>query len=70
MRREPGCLTFIFYEDRNIPDRFYLYEVYSNTTAFLEHLKTEHVKKFVASIPTLSTSSPADLHQLDEIEVP
>lgn len=70
VRRESGCVAFIPYEARDVPRRFYLYEVYANTAAFLRHLETEHVKRFVAGIPTLSTSSPADLHQLDEIAVP
>ena len=30
VRREPGCLTFTAYEVRDVPGRFYLYEVYAS----------------------------------------
>jgi hypothetical protein len=30
VRREPGCLTFTAYEARDVPGRFYLYEVYGH----------------------------------------
>lgn len=30
VRREPGCLTFTAYEARDVPGRFYLYEVYAS----------------------------------------
>ena len=31
VRREPGCLTFTAYEARDVPGRFYLYEVYASS---------------------------------------
>src|ERR1700735_2414451 len=34
VRREPGCLTFTAYEARDVPGRFYLYEVYASAAAF------------------------------------
>ena len=30
VRREPGCVTFVPYQDHGRPGRFYLYEVYAD----------------------------------------
>jgi len=70
VRQEPGCLTFTAYEARDIPGRFYLYEVYADAAAFAAHLKTDHVHTFISSIPELSTGGPSSLIQLDEIPIP
>jgi quinol monooxygenase YgiN len=71
VRREPGCVTFTPYQDHGHPGRFYLYEVYANLPAFRQHLRTPHVRRFIAALPTFSTSSgAAALTQLDEILVP
>ena len=69
VRREPGCLTFTAYEARDVPGRFYLYEVYASTAAFTEHLQTKPVHDFIAAVPALSTAQPGSLVQLDEIIV-
>jgi quinol monooxygenase YgiN len=67
VRREPGCLAFTAYQARDAEGRFYLYEVYASAAAFAEHLQTEHVHRFIASIPALSTSGPDSLIQLEEV---
>jgi len=69
VRREPGCLAFTAYQARDAEGRFYLYEVYASAAAFAEHLQTEHVHRFIASIPALSTSGPGSLIQLEEVPV-
>ena len=69
VRREPGCLTFTAYEARDVPGRFYLYEVYASAAAFAEHLQTQAVHDFIAAVPALSTAQPGSLVQLDEITV-
>ena len=69
VRREPGCLTFTAYEARDVPGRFYLYEVYASAAAFAEHLQTQPVHDFIASVPAFSTAQPGSLMQLDEITV-
>ncbi|GAB2539562.1 putative quinol monooxygenase [Nocardia heshunensis] len=69
VRTEPGCVTFTAYEARDLPGRFYLYEIYTNAAAFNAHLQTRHVHEFIASIPALSTGGPASLIQLDEVPV-
>jgi quinol monooxygenase YgiN len=65
----PGCLTFTAYEARDVPGRFYLYEVYASAASFAEHLQTQPVHDFIASVPALSTAQPGSLVQLDEITV-
>ncbi|WP_327139710.1 putative quinol monooxygenase [Nocardia sp. NBC_01327] len=70
VRNEPGCVTFTAYEARDIPGRFYLYEIYTSAAAFDAHLATGHVHDFIASIPALSTGGPGSLFQLNEIPIP
>jgi len=70
VRQEPGCITFTAYEARDTPGRFYLYEVYTDATAFATHLTTDHVHTFISSIPQLSTAGPGSLIQLNEIPIP
>ena len=70
VRQEPGCVTFVAYEARDTPGRFYLYEVYTDAAAFDAHLKTDHVHAFISAIPALSTGGPGSLIQLNEIPVP
>ncbi len=69
VRREPGCVTFTAYEARDVPGRFYLYEVYTDAAAFDTHLQTEHVHRFISAIPALSTGGLDSLVQLNEIPV-
>ena len=58
------------YEARDVEGRFYLYEIYTDAAPFDTHLHTEHVRRFIASLPALSIGGPSDLVQLDEIVVP
>jgi quinol monooxygenase YgiN len=69
VRREPGCVTFTAYEARDTPGRFYLYEVYADAAAFDAHLNTQHVRRFISSIPALSTGGPGSLIQLNEVPI-
>lgn len=69
VRAEPGCVTFTAYEARDVPGRFYLYEVYFDAAAFAAHLTTDHVHRFIAAIPELSTGGADSLVQLDEIPI-
>ena len=69
VRQEPGCVTFTAYEARDVPGRFYLYEVYTDAAAFAAHLRTEHVHRFISALPALSTGGPDSLVQLDEIPI-
>lgn len=70
VRTEPGCVTFTAYQARDLPGRFYLYEIYTDAAAFAAHLDTAHTRAFIAAIPRLSTGGPGSLIQLDEIPIP
>jgi quinol monooxygenase YgiN len=71
VRQEPGCLAFVPYQQHDAPERFYLYEVYRNLDAFRIHLRTDHVKHFVATAPAYCINDTSHaLVQLDEILLP
>ena len=70
VRREPGCLTFTAYEARDAPGRFYLYEIYADTSAFRAHLTTDHVAHFFTELAQLSTADAQSLVQLIELPAP
>ena len=71
VRREPGCLTFIPYEDHSRTGRFYLYEIYQDLDTFKTHLRSDHVKHFVATVSSLSSNGAGNaLVQLDELPIP
>ena len=44
VRDEPGCFRFDILQDKSLPTRFYLYEVYRDEEAFQAHLETPHYK--------------------------
>lgn len=68
VRREPGCLAFIPYQQHSVAGRFYLYEMYRDLDAFRTHLTTEQVKHFAARVPPLcTTDTTTALIHLDEI---
>ena len=45
VRDEPGCLRFDVFEDLADENRYLLYEVYTDETAFQDHLDTQHAKR-------------------------
>jgi quinol monooxygenase YgiN len=70
-RDDPGPRPMIAVLDARpgLAGRFYLDEVYASAASFAEHLLTQPVHDFIASVPTLSTAQPGSLVQLDEITV-
>lgn len=70
VRREPGCLTFVPYQDLGTDGRFYLYEIYRDVDAFKDHLQTAHVRKFFEALAQHSTTTAQNLTQLAELDVP
>ncbi len=43
---EPGCLRFNVIQDRENPNKIYLFEVYKDKAAFDAHLQTPHFIKW------------------------
>ena len=70
VRREPGCLTFVPYQDLGTEGRFHLYEIYRDLNAFQDHLQTGHVGKFFDALAQHSTTTAQNLIQLAELDVP
>ena len=50
LEREADCVQFDVCADRVDPCRYFLYEIYTNDTAFKVHLESEHFKEFSAQI--------------------
>lgn len=69
VRQEPGCRTFVPYEEVAVPGRFHLHEVYADVGAFQDHLRTEHVRRFFDALAAHSTASAQNLVQLTELDV-
>jgi quinol monooxygenase YgiN len=46
-RAEPGCVTFIAYQDHGDPDHFALYEQYVDEAAFETHRQSPHFAAYV-----------------------
>lgn len=45
VRDEPGCVRFDVFQDDGEKNRYLLYEVYTNETAFQDHLATPHAQR-------------------------
>ena len=50
-RREPGCLTYSFYEDAAAPNQFLFFEQWRNRAAFDAHHADAKIKDYEAKIP-------------------
>jgi (4S)-4-hydroxy-5-phosphonooxypentane-2,3-dione isomerase len=55
-RAEPGCVAFVAYRSTDDPDVFALYEQYVDDTAFQQHRRTAHFKKYIENgvVPLLA----------------
>src|SRR5262245_55346102 len=52
-RKEPGCLHYAFTADFGNSNRFHLSEIWVDEGALVEHLQTEHMATFMATLPEL-----------------
>lgn len=50
-RKEPGCISYTFYQSPMSPVSFIFYEEYKDGEAFNNHANSEHFKVFAAAIP-------------------
>jgi len=50
-RREPGCLTYSFYEDATAPNQFLFFEQWRNRAAFDAHHASPDIQAYEARIP-------------------
>lgn len=54
--KEPDCLVFDVCNDPAAPNRFFLYEVYSDEAAFELHLKSDHFLDFDQKVADMVVS--------------
>ena len=69
VRKERGCVCFVPYEALDAEGDFHRYEIYANPAAFEERLQADHVRRYMASAPTLSRSELSELVQVAELHV-
>ncbi len=50
LTRETGCHRFDVSVDPQTPDRFFLYEIYTDDGAFEAHRQTDHYRQFSATV--------------------
>ncbi len=61
--KEQDCLVFDVCNDVEKPNRFFLYEVYSDEAAFDLHLKSDHFLEFDKKVASMVTSKTVDRWQ-------
>jgi quinol monooxygenase YgiN len=56
-RGEPGCRLFVVQRDRDVANRFVLYEQYEDEAAYARHQETDHFERIVRGqiIPMLES---------------
>jgi autoinducer 2-degrading protein len=50
MAVEPGCLQFDTCTDPQLPELVFLYEIYTDSAAFADHLASPHFKSFDTAV--------------------
>ena len=49
-RAEPGCIEYHAQQGIDEPTVFLLYEVYASSTAYEQHLETEHFRRYAVEL--------------------
>ena len=58
VRREPGNVSFDYYENGDKPNEFAMVETFADSDAGSAHVATEHATKFFAWMPGMITATP------------
>jgi quinol monooxygenase YgiN len=58
VRREPGNVSFDYYENGEVPNEFAIIETFADAEAGSAHVATEHATKFFAWMPAMITEKP------------
>ena len=71
-RREPGCRLFVVQRDRDVANRFVLYEEYQDEAAYARHQETDHFERIVRGqiIPMLESRERMFLHTIEPETAP
>ena len=51
-RKEPGCISYDFFESQTEPNTFVFNERWKSQEAVDAHFQTDHIKKFMSVVPT------------------
>ena len=62
-RREQGCLSYTFHQDKARPDRFMFIEIWANKDALKQHAQSAHLKTLVDGLAPL-TAHPLEVSVL------
>lgn len=57
-RKEPGCVSYAFYEDAMSPGRFFFYEEWKDQAAIDCHFKQPYCLDFIAKARALASAPP------------
>ena len=57
-RKEPGCISYDFYESQTEPNTFVFNERWKSKEATDFHFQTEHIKKFMSVLPSCVAEPP------------
>lgn len=58
VRREPGNVSFDYYENAEVPNEFAIVETFADGDAGSAHVASEHAQKFFGRMPTLVSERP------------
>lgn len=58
VRKEPGNVSFDYYESVDTPNEFAIVETFADSDAGSAHVATEHAQKFFQLMPKLITETP------------
>lgn len=60
--REPDMLTYVAYQEKDDPLRFYQYMEYLDEHAYERHATSAHLRRFVACVAPLCSEEPDCVH--------
>ena len=52
-RKEAGCLQYDLHQDNDHPEIFLFFEIWESRESWQEHMKTEHLKAYIATTESL-----------------
>ncbi|MGL5035600.1 MAG: putative quinol monooxygenase [Microcystaceae cyanobacterium] len=64
LKDEPGTLRFDLIQDSSDPNILFLYEVYENEEAFVDHTQGEGFKKFIAVFKELEAENACQMERI------
>ncbi|MEI2736965.1 MAG: putative quinol monooxygenase [Rhodoblastus sp.] len=57
-RKEPGCISYDFFESQTTPNTFVFNERWKSQEAIDAHFQTAHIRKFMSVLPSCVAEPP------------